>query len=159
MTFRIQLNIDEFKRALAEAYCPDGWKTIEECDDILAALVVPDCSREDGGDGMNAQTRANVLAQIEAFNASIESQTGIMPEFTFAHLVMGDHNLSDDNIRFCLKHADEWIVNEYPRAQVSGTLDALHRAFFRIYGFLLDMLMTVPEDVRDPEDANDDEVA
>lgn len=35
---RIAHNIDAFKRALVEAHCPDGWKTIEEYDDILAAL-------------------------------------------------------------------------------------------------------------------------
>jgi len=31
-------NIAEFRRALRETYCPEGWQTRAEYDDILAAL-------------------------------------------------------------------------------------------------------------------------
>lgn len=52
MSGRIARNIATYKRALRLAYCPDGWQTRNEYDDILAVLngrwVVGDWPKNNG---------------------------------------------------------------------------------------------------------------
>lgn len=103
-------------------------------------------------DASEIQTYDQVTDVIDAFCNHFEA---FLPEYSFAHIVLDDYNLSDGNIRFCLKteHITEWITEIAPRWD--HTPEALaymieHAAYIvRFLGYLL----SIPESIREtPEE-------
>jgi len=96
-----------------------------------------------------------VLQIIDAF-------TEFCPEalFSFGHIVLDDYNLTDDNIKFCLKEEtmEDWFNHQLSQAgfTIAG-VDKLSVMRNIIEAFLR-FLLAIPEDVRgdwleDEEDA------
>jgi len=89
-------------------------------------------------------TYSDVVAQIDAFCAKYETDEnyvyGIVPGYEFEHIVLGDTNLRDEHIEFCLSRADAWLQTTIPQEAASKYKEAAV-TFLRY-------LLTIPESVR-----------
>lgn len=106
------------------------------------------------------KTPHEVLAAISAFNAHWHD---VLPDYSFAHIVLGDFNLMDGHIDFCLEDEQVrgWhqskvgeIINHYGENPLSPYLADRYR-FTRLLACtdaiidFLEALKKVPEPIRE----------
>lgn len=57
-----------------------------------------------------------LLKTINRFNDFVHNEYGVLAGYTFDHIALGDFNLSDGNIDFCLEPTRilDWLLDQFP---------------------------------------------
>lgn len=101
------------------------------------------------------QDRDAVINVIHAFEKFYEGRYNAFADGTFGHIVLGDYNLGDDSLDFCLKHEtiQDWYAHAHSKLAPidKWTLRELDARRDEVILFLR-WLLEIDEAVREGED-------
>jgi len=119
----------------------------------------------DMDDQEQPKSRAEVIKRIQVFT-DYANYPDIMPDYSFAHIVLADFNLGDGHIKWCLEQEqiDQWV--SYITEEVKKRLTNRNNEYSLNYDLaeiervkndtieFLNWLLTIPENIR--EDGDDE---